>query len=58
MVRIAGYDSQELLLDAATLAIDFKVQLPPQAEHQLCVLMAVDDLVVAVMAQRQNGRHG
>ena len=58
MARIAGHDGQKLLLDATALAVNLKIQLPAQAEHQLRVLMAVDDLVVAVMTQGKDGRQG
>ncbi len=51
MARFARDHRQLLLLDAASAAVHLEIQLPAQAEHQLGVLVAVDDLVVVVMAQ-------
>ncbi len=51
MARVARDHRQLLRLDSASAAVHLEIQLPTQAEHQLGVLVAVDDLVVVVMTQ-------
>lgn len=57
VARITGYYSKALLLNAATVSINLEIQLSTQAEYQLRMLMAVNDLVLVVMTQGQDGRH-
>ncbi|MNP87510.1 hypothetical protein D3C76_1884530 [compost metagenome] len=50
MVGALGDHHKTLLLHLAALAADLEIECARQAEHQLCVVVAVDDQVVAVLA--------
>jgi len=58
MMRAAGDDHETLLTHLAALTLDFEIQRAGQTEHQLRVVVAVDDQIVGVLAQSQDRAHG
>ncbi|MNE50467.1 hypothetical protein D3C80_1450440 [compost metagenome] len=50
VVGTGRHHHEALLHHLATVAADLEVERARQAEHQLCVVVAVDDQVVAVVA--------
>lgn len=50
VMKTGWHYDKTLLHHLATAAIDFEIQCTRKPEHQLCVVMAVDDQVLSVVA--------
>ena len=57
MVRAGWHHGETLLNHLAATPVDLEIQRARQPEHQLCVLMAVDDQVVAVLTKGEDRSH-
>src|SRR5471032_868126 len=57
MVKTRGHHDKTLLHHLTATTVDLEIQRAREPEHQLGVVMAVDDQVVAVLAQREDRSH-
>ncbi|MNC69997.1 hypothetical protein D3C75_1207570 [compost metagenome] len=57
MMKAARNHHEALLDHLAAMPVDFEIQRTRQPEHQLRMLMAVDDQVVGVLAQGEDRSH-